>query len=209
MNIYLIKNGQNSGPYSESEVRSRVKSGSITLDDLAWFEGCTEPLPLAQVLAKTRPVTLDPTPATASQIYSAEELTQIADLYRKYLVLGAAWLAFCIIPMPESLQSVQRVIALVAVGCWLRFNWKLSRLLQKNPWAWTLLALIPIVNYIAWGRILWLAAQTLRANGISCGFTSAQLPSLRNSQPRKRRQQPNSPLQRTGARRRQRTQHPA
>jgi hypothetical protein len=47
MNIYLIKNGQNAGPYSEPEIMSRVRAGSYTLDDLAWFEGCAGPVSLA------------------------------------------------------------------------------------------------------------------------------------------------------------------
>ena len=36
-----------------------------------------------------------------------------------------------------------------------------------------------IVNLIAWGRILWLAAQTLRANGIPCGFMGADQAALK------------------------------
>jgi hypothetical protein len=178
MNIYLIKNGQNSGPYSEPEVRNRVKSGSYTLDDLAWFEGCAGPVPLAQVFAKTPHITPDPTPAPDLQNYSAGdypagELTQMADIQRKFLILGAAWLVYCFIPMPDSFEPVEHIINLVALGCWFRFNWKLSRLLRKNPWVWTVLAIIPFVNFIAWGRILWLAAQTLQANGIPCGIMGA------------------------------------
>lgn len=184
MNIYLIKNGQNAGPYTEPEIMNRVKAGSYTLDDLAWFEGCAGPVPLAQVFAKTPPpITPIVTPAPAPQVhpageYSAGELIQMADLQRKFFTLAVAWLVYCFIPIPESFQPLDRIIELVALGYWFRFNWKLSRLLRKNPWVWTVLTIIPFVNLIAWGRILWLAAQTLRANGIPCGFMGADQAAL-------------------------------
>ena len=161
-----------------------LQQGSYTLDDLAWFEGYAGPVPLAQVFAKTPPpIAPIVTPARAPEIhstgdYSAGELTQMADTQRKFLILGAAWLVYCFIPIPESFQLVERLLVLVALGYWFRFNWKLSRLLRKNPWVWTGLILIPIVNLIAWGRILWLAAQTLRANGIPCGLMGADQAAL-------------------------------
>lgn len=163
---------------------SRVKAGSYTLDDLAWFEGCTAPIPLAQIFAKTPPPIapiLRPAPAPEIQTtgeYSARELTLMADIQRKFVILGAIWLALFFIPIPNSFLVVQSIFALVSAGCWLRFNWKLSRLLRKNPWVWTVLAFIPIVNFIAWVRILWLAAQTLRANGIPCGLMGADQAAL-------------------------------
>ena len=106
-------------------------------------------------------------------------MTQIADTQRKFLILGVAWLVYCFIPIPESFQPLERILFLVAAGYWFRFNWKLARLLRRNPWRWTALTLIPIVNLFAWGRILWLAAQTLRDNGIPCGLMGADQAALR------------------------------
>ena len=182
MNIYLIKDGQNAGPYSEPEVMSRVQAGSYTLADLAWFDGCTSPVPLAQIFARTPAVTSRPAPApvqaATSEFYSAEELTQIADLQRKLLFLGLGWIAYCFVSVPESLHYLEHALALVACGCWFRLGWKLARLLHEKPWVWVVFSLIPLLNFYAWGRILWTATKVLRANGIPCSFFGADQAAL-------------------------------
>jgi hypothetical protein len=71
--IYLIKNKVNAGPYSESEVMARVKDGRYAATDLAWYAGCTGPVPLIDILCNppvagaispeptiTKPVTTKP-----------------------------------------------------------------------------------------------------------------------------------------------------
>lgn len=189
---YLIKNGKNAGPYSESEVMSRVQSGSYALTDLAWFEGCTEPVPIAQVFAKTPPFTPAPAPefvqaplpppafvhTAAPETYSYEDLAKMADLQRKLLILGVCWILYCFIPVPESLQWMQFPAVIVATVHWIRLGWKLARLLQKNPWVWVVFSFIPLLNLCAWSRILWTAAQKLRANGIPCGLFGADQATL-------------------------------
>ena len=192
MNIYLIKNGQNAGPYSEPEVRSRVQAGSYTLDDLAWFDGCTGPIPLTQFFAKPPSVALGlpPTPAPSSasapalaqaatpEFHPVEELTQIAELQKKLIILGVGWVVYCFVPVPEFFKSIEGPLALVAFGYWIRFGWRLARLLHEKPWVWVVFSLIPLLNFYAWGRIIWTATKTLRANGIPCGFWGADQAAL-------------------------------
>src|SRR5579871_6803793 len=50
MNIYIFKNEQYAGPYTTDEVRTRLKSGAYAESDLAWYEGCGDPIPLSRVL---------------------------------------------------------------------------------------------------------------------------------------------------------------
>jgi hypothetical protein len=186
MNIYLIKDGQNAGPYSETEVRSRIATGIYTLDDFAWFEGCTAPVTIGQVFAKPPMVTLGPTPITApvtapvppvtSEFHSAKELNQIADLQRNLTILGLSWIAYCF--LPESYKAVAKLLGPLVLVFWLYFGWKLSRLLREQPWVWVIFSLIPLANFYAWGRIIWTATKTLRANGVPCGIMGADRQAL-------------------------------
>lgn len=179
-------------------------AGNYTLDDLAWFEGCSTPVPIAQVFAKPPPVTLGlpptptptPTPAPASasasasapapalaqaatpDFHPAEELTQIAELQRKLIILGVGWIVYCFVPVPEFFKTIQSPLMLVAFGYWIRFGWRLARLLHEKPWVWVVFSLIPLLNFYAWGRIIWTATKTLRANGIPCGFWGADQAAL-------------------------------
>jgi hypothetical protein len=47
MEFLIHRHGRNLGPYSESEVRSRLISGALTLADLAWHEGTPDWKPLS------------------------------------------------------------------------------------------------------------------------------------------------------------------
>jgi len=47
MNITIHKNGQQLGPFTESQVGEMLKSGQIALEDLAWTEGMEEWKPLS------------------------------------------------------------------------------------------------------------------------------------------------------------------
>lgn len=47
MDFTIHRHGRNLGPYSESEVRSRLQSGALTLADLAWHEGAPDWKPLS------------------------------------------------------------------------------------------------------------------------------------------------------------------
>jgi len=55
MQIHISKNGKQSGPYSESQVRDMLDSGMLSRSDLAWHEGITDWMPLQSVLSITSP----------------------------------------------------------------------------------------------------------------------------------------------------------
>jgi len=57
MNIYIHKNDQQIGPYSETQIAEAVSSGQISLEDLAWKEGLTEWVRLGELMKipPTRP----------------------------------------------------------------------------------------------------------------------------------------------------------
>jgi membrane protein YdbS with pleckstrin-like domain len=68
MEFLIHHDGREIGPYSESEVRSRLVSGAIVPSDLAWHEGAPDWAPLSsfpQFASKPRPITPPPLPASA------------------------------------------------------------------------------------------------------------------------------------------------
>lgn len=176
MDIYLIKDSVNAGPYSESEVMARVRDGRYAKTDLAWTEGFAAPVPLidflcrpsAQEAAPTKPVITRPT--QKEEAYSADDLLAIADNYKNLLRVALCWLVLLFIPMSETLD---RICVLVILGFWIRFGWRLSGALRRNRWPWVIWTLIPLGNLYALVRILCTAARTLKANGIPVKFFGA------------------------------------
>tara|TARA_A100001015_G_scaffold315213_1_gene426513 strand:- start:1189 stop:1956 length:768 start_codon:yes stop_codon:yes gene_type:complete len=49
MDLYLMLNGTQVGPYKVDVIKNWVSSGFITIDYYAWYEGATEWLPLKQI----------------------------------------------------------------------------------------------------------------------------------------------------------------
>jgi Zn-dependent protease len=49
MAIYITRNGQKYGPYSLTEAQEHVRSGNLTMSDLAWHEGLPNWIPLNQI----------------------------------------------------------------------------------------------------------------------------------------------------------------
>jgi hypothetical protein len=49
MQIYVHRDGQQLGPYSVEGVRQDLADGNLAADDLAWHEGASDWLPLAQI----------------------------------------------------------------------------------------------------------------------------------------------------------------
>ena len=73
MEFLIHHHGREIGPYSESEVRTRLSSGAIALSDLAWHEGATDWKPLSsfdQFAAGSRPTPppLPPLPVKAGPL---------------------------------------------------------------------------------------------------------------------------------------------
>lgn len=67
MDIYILRQGQQTGPFSEEAVQSLLKSGDTSLDEFAWCDGLPTWQPLAAVLypKSTTQRILPPPPADA------------------------------------------------------------------------------------------------------------------------------------------------
>ena len=50
MNIYILRDGKEDGPYSEEATQNLLKQGNVLIGDLAWRAGMPGWLPLHAVL---------------------------------------------------------------------------------------------------------------------------------------------------------------
>ncbi|MEY2488387.1 MAG: hypothetical protein QOC70_329 [Verrucomicrobiota bacterium] len=75
MEFLIHHNGREIGPYSESEVRSRLISGAVALSDLAWHEGAPDWAPLSSFPQFTSVSRQTPPPLPSSSSYSPGSLT--------------------------------------------------------------------------------------------------------------------------------------
>lgn len=145
MEFLIHHNGREIGPYSESEVRSRLLSGTINSSDLAWHEAAPDWAPLssfAQFATTNRPSppphptpapprpTLDPKsvgPYTAATLQADERPLHKTTIH---------WMVLLI-------PSMAALFALILIGPMAMIaSWK------GATWVWLLLA-IPIVIIVS------------------------------------------------------------
>src|ERR1700722_7216228 len=64
MEIYIFRDGSQSGPFSEETIRRLLQEQSVTPGDLAWQPGAAQWIPLQEVLAT--PAKEERSPASAA-----------------------------------------------------------------------------------------------------------------------------------------------
>lgn len=52
VNIFILRDGEQHGPYSEEDARGLIATNTLKPDDLAWYEGLDEWKPLSDVLSR-------------------------------------------------------------------------------------------------------------------------------------------------------------
>lgn len=171
MNIYIFKNEQYAGPYTTDEVRTRLKSGAYAESDLAWYEGCGDPIPLSRVLRG-----LMSTPSTTE--FSSADLVKIVREQKGFISTLLVWLGLIVLSMLIDFGAAERPMFIAVSMMNLGYGWRLLRALRKNPWIWLLPLICPFVCWLMDARLIWLANKTLKANGVSCGLFGAEQASL-------------------------------
>ncbi|WP_386780375.1 GYF domain-containing protein [Luteolibacter ambystomatis] len=56
MNFFIGKDGRQLGPFTEDQLRSMFQSGMLTANDLAWYEGRPDWIPLWQLFGTAPPI---------------------------------------------------------------------------------------------------------------------------------------------------------
>lgn len=55
MQVWIGRNGERFGPYTEDEVRQWLRDGTVRTDELGWYEGMTDWRPLGELFPDARP----------------------------------------------------------------------------------------------------------------------------------------------------------
>src|SRR5438552_14819900 len=76
MQIHVARNGQRIGPFSLEEVNRQLAAGSLSLSDLAWYEGIPNWVTLSQVPGVG---TTGPTPGAAAPSVASASGTAMPD----------------------------------------------------------------------------------------------------------------------------------
>jgi hypothetical protein len=100
---YVTRNGQQLGPYEESEVLRQVAAGIVSADDLCWREGMPEWRPIASVLS-TEPAAAVPEPGHAGVLYHQDTWWE----RRATVTSEAVTLGRKVIPLGEVLRVEQQ-----------------------------------------------------------------------------------------------------
>jgi uncharacterized RDD family membrane protein YckC len=89
MQITILRNGQQHGPYTVEQVQTYLQRGDLVVGDLAWTEGLNEWLPLSIVLGANMPpqVAVVPPPWGAPASSSVVEVSPYAGFWYRFLAL--------------------------------------------------------------------------------------------------------------------------
>lgn len=104
MDIHVVKSGQPTGPYSESQVREMLQNGALSLSDLAWHEGLAGWIPLETVLA--------PIPAESTLTTTGQESIGNVILAERGARLGARILDFIVL----VICAIPGIVVLIISG---------------------------------------------------------------------------------------------
>jgi len=97
MQIYITRNDEQFGPYSEADVRQHLASGELSSDELAWQEGLAEWQPLSTLVHSI--ATTPPPPRRTVALPTAEIVAPKPPLQR-YALIGASVLLLLYLVSP-------------------------------------------------------------------------------------------------------------
>jgi len=117
MQIHIHRDGQQYGPYSLQDITKHVRDGTLTPEDLAFYEGAADWMPLNQVPGISLP-TAHPAPPPPPSIHAKTATTQsrhktVKEAYGSMKGLGL----FDLIPGIRDLPyPVRLILAVIAVA---------------------------------------------------------------------------------------------
>ena len=87
MQIWVQKDGQNFGPFSPEDLTQHVTAGAFSANDIGWFEGSADWIPLNQIPSLSftvpTPQAVDPEPHANNAVENREDIAQLRfDLHR-------------------------------------------------------------------------------------------------------------------------------
>lgn len=116
MQIYIAKSGQQHGPYSQEDITKHIRDGTVTPDDLAWYEGAAEWIPLRTVPGISLPTSQPAPPPPSVQSPAPVQLPKVSDNLAYAMLAVPAFAALLIwqsgsLGIPATALSFAAIIA--------------------------------------------------------------------------------------------------
>lgn len=142
MSIFIWKNDQQNGPYSEADILEFVKIGTFSLEDLSWTEGQAEWRPLAQILPN---VSTSASQQEQTGVTTAFQYEGIGRLTYVGLMIGIFILTSMMQVGISSKTSGSGVVTLLSLAVMVvPIVFRLQNI-GKSVW-WSVLIFIPLAN---------------------------------------------------------------
>jgi len=153
MQIYITKDGNQTGPFTEEQTRGMISAGMISHDDLAWIEGAADWKPLSAVLGISPP--LPRIPRSASSVLAGQPLSKSSD---GPTGVGGWLVLFCVVL--TILDPLNLLVQMVSE--WGRAFRIFSTIKYVFIWENVGLSAIVIYGFIV-GCMIWSGSQRGRA----------------------------------------------
>lgn len=106
MEVWIGRQGERHGPYQEEQIKEWLRSGQLSRDDLAWYDGLADWQPLSVLFPLDKP-----TPPPAPDVYAPPPVqepqvsTAMFD-YAGFWQRAGAWIIDCIVLMIPSMIAM-------------------------------------------------------------------------------------------------------
>ena len=128
MDVWIGRNGERLGPYSEEQIREWLRYGSLKPDELGWYEGLADWQPMRVLFVGEAPRAADipPLPPTTAAHVALQHAADVsATRYSSFWLRAGAWaLDYVILLVPSTLiayalgviSAMQELMAKLSAG---------------------------------------------------------------------------------------------
>ena len=116
MKTYIVKDGQQTGPFEDTELQAKLSAGVCSYEDLAWREGMTDWLPLRVLLSQTilpPPLPSPVPPIAATEMGDNAAMRILLPVGRSGWAIVAGYLGlFAMLVVPAPLALIVSIVAI-------------------------------------------------------------------------------------------------
>ena len=109
MQVWIGRNGERFGPYSEDDIRQWLRDGTCRPDELGWYEGMTDWRPLGELFPDVRPepaAATTPPPPEPPPFFAAVS-DEVVPEYASFWTRVGAWVIdYLILMLPFTVVSM-------------------------------------------------------------------------------------------------------
>lgn len=201
--IYLVRDGQQAGPFTRAQIDAMLASGEVGLDTMAWYDGLPNWAALGTIVGPpsvpSAPPAPAPAPITAATInaavseasgYTSADLRHLGKCQGQLMLALLISIVFNVVARILDLAHagllvdlVVVVVALGVVGFAIYTAARLASALRYPVWGIVLLCIgliIPCVSLIIMFVLTVQSSKILKAAGIRIGLMGARMEDIKD-----------------------------